>query len=106
MSNTAFTAQGRTVIDFSTGDGYIRTNPPTTGQKQVGTKWVMLAGDGRKELQVTNFDINFNDSQRWKSESGIFDQYRYPDFNLDADTNFFDSNMWKKNNGRYSGVPH
>ena len=106
MSKTGFIAQSHTLIDFTSGDGYIRTNPPTTGQKQIGSKWCMLAGDGRKELQVTNFDINFNDQQRWKTESGIFDQYRYSDFNLDADTNFLDSNIWKKNNGRYSGVPH
>ena len=106
MSNIGFSAQISTIIDFTTGDGYIRTNPPTTGQKQVGAKWVMLTGDGRKDSQTTNYDVNFNDSQRWKTESGIFDQYRYSDFNLDADTNFFDSNLWKKNNGRYSGVPH
>jgi hypothetical protein len=106
MSNVAFTAQSNIVLDFTAGDGYVKTNPPTTGQKQVGSKWVMLTGDGRKELQVTNFDINFNDQQRWKTESGIFDQYNYSDFNLDADANFLDSNLWKKNNGRYSGVPH
>ncbi len=106
MSKVGFIAKTNTLFDFTVSDGFVMTNPPTTGQKQIGLKWAMLSADGRKELQVTNYDINFNDQQRWKSESGIFDQYRYSDFNLDADTNFLDSNIWKKNNGRFSGVPH
>ena len=53
-----------------------------------------------------NFDINFNDAQLWKAESGIFDQYRRADFDLDADVNFNDQVLWKANNGKYSGVPH
>jgi hypothetical protein len=107
MSTTALNIiNGKVTFDFTTLDSYIFTNPPSFGQKQIGSKWVMYAGDGKKNTQTTNFDINFNDSQLWKLESGIFDQYRQGDFNLDADVNFNDQVMWKLNNGRYSGVPH
>jgi Bacterial Ig domain len=94
-------------FDFTSGESYVLTNPPTWGQKAMSNgKWVMFAGDGKKDTQTANYDINFNDSQLWKVQSGIFDQYRYGDFNLDADVNFGDSQLWKRNNGRYSGVPH
>ena len=93
-------------FDFTTGQSFVLTNPPSFGQKVKSTAWMMYAGDGKKNTSVTNYDINFSDSQLWKLESGIFDQYRYGDFNMDADVNFNDSNLWKLNNGRYSGVPH
>ena len=94
-------------FDFTTGDSYIVTNPPSFGAKALSNgKWVMYGADGMKTSSITNFDINFNDSQLWKLESGIFDQYRRGDFNLDADVNFSDQVLWKANNGRYSGVPH
>jgi len=66
---------------------------------------MMHAADGKKDTFTDNFDINFNDSQLWKSESGFFDKYLNSDFNMDADINFLDSVIWKKNNGRYSVVP-
>jgi uncharacterized repeat protein (TIGR01451 family) len=93
-------------FDFTTSDSYVRHNPPSFGQKLKGGKWTMHAGDGKKDTYTNNFDINFNDSQLWKTQSGIFDQYRFGDFNLDADVNFLDSQLWKLNNGRYSGVAH
>jgi hypothetical protein len=97
---------GILTFDFSTADSYIRTNPPSFGEKLKGGKYLMYAGDGKKTTATTNFDINFSDSQQWKTESGVFDQYRYSDFNLDADVNFADQVLWKANNGKYSGVPH
>jgi len=98
--------QSNTVnFDFTQQDSYIITNPPSFGQIQVNGKWMMHAGDGKKDTFTDNFDINFNDSQLWKSESGFFDRYLYGDFNMDADVNFLDSVIWKKNNGRYSVVP-
>jgi large repetitive protein len=108
MSPTAVPIVGNTLsFDFTSGDSYIVTNPPSFGAKALANgKWVMYGGDGRKDSQVSNFDINFNDSQLWKGESGIFDQYRLGDFNLDADVNFSDQVLWKFNSGKYSGVPH
>jgi large repetitive protein len=96
-------------FDFTTGNSLITTNinnPPAFGQKLIGTKWAMYAGDGKKNTPTTNFDINFNDSQLWKSESGIFDQYRQGDHDMNADVNFQDQVLWKANNGRYSIIPH
>ena len=96
-------------FDFTTGNSLLTTNvnnPPAFGQKIVGTKWALHAGDGLKTTQTTNFDINFNDSALWKSESGIFDQYRSGDFDMNADVNFQDQVLWKGNNGKYSVVPH
>ena len=96
-------------FDFTTGNSLLTTNvnnPPAFGQKLVGTKWAMYTGDGKKNTPTTNFDINFNDSALWKSESGIFDQYRYGDFDMNADVNFQDQVLWKSNNGRYSIIPH
>ncbi len=92
--------------DFTVNDSYIRTNPPSTGQKLKSLKWVMLSGDGKKELPTANYDVNFSDAQLWKIQSGIFDQFLYGDFNMDADINFSDSFLWKLNSGKYSGVPH
>ncbi len=96
-------------FDFTTGNSLASLNvndPPAFGQKLVSGKWAMYAGDGKKNTPTTNFDINFNDSQLWKSESGIFDQYRYGDFDMNADVNFQDQVLWKGNNGRYSIIPH
>ena len=107
MSPTALNiVNGKIIFDFTAADSYIVSNPPSFGEKQIGSKFTMYAADGKKTTQTTNFDINFNDSQLWKLESGIFDQYRYGDFNLDADVNFNDQVLWKSNNGRYSGVQH
>jgi hypothetical protein len=107
LSSTKVTAINSLITqDFTTNDSYIRVNPPSTGQKLKGTKWVMLSGDGKKDTPTTNYDVNFNDAQLWKLQSGIFDQYLYGDFNMDADINFSDSFLWKLNSGKYSGVPH
>jgi hypothetical protein len=92
-------------FDFTQQDSYIIANPPSFGQIQVNGKWMMHAGDARKDTFTDNYDINFNDSQWWKNESGFFDRYLNGDFNMDADVNFLDSVIWKKNNGRYSVVP-
>ena len=100
---------GVLAFDFTTGNSLTSisvNDPPAFGQKTVGSKFAMHAGDGKKNTQTTNFDINFNDSQLWKLESGVFDQYRYGDFNMNADVNFQDQVLWKNNNGRYSIIPH
>jgi hypothetical protein len=107
LSPTKVTAINSLITqDFTTNDSYIRINPPSTGQKLKGTKWVMMSGDGKKDTPTTNYDVNFNDAQLWKLQSGIFDQYLYGDYNMDADINFSDSFLWKLNSGKYSGVPH
>lgn len=107
MSPSALSiVNGKIAFDFTAANSYVLMNPPSFGQKLVNGKWMMYAGDGKKNTQTSNYDINFNDSQLWKIESGLFDQYRLGDFNLDADVNFQDQTLWKANNGKYSGVPH
>jgi hypothetical protein len=93
-------------FDFTLQDSYRIADPPSFGEIPVDGKWMMYGGDGKKAAFSDNFDINFFDSNLWKDESGIFDHYKYGDFNMDADVNFQDSVLWKKNNGRYSKVPH
>ena len=107
MSPQAVTvANNKLIFDFTVANSYVLINPPSSGQKLIGSKWMMYAGDGKKDSAVANYDINFTDSQIWKLENGIFDQYLYGDFNMDADVNFKDQIIWKNNNGKYSGVPH
>jgi large repetitive protein len=107
MSPTALAVVNGTInFDFTAMNSYEVTNPPSFGQKQIGTKWAMYTADSKKETQTTNYDINFQDSQLWKGQSGIFDQYKLGDHNLDADVNFLDQVRWKANSGKYSGVPH
>ena len=97
---------GKITYDFTAQQSYQLTNPPSFGQKQIGTKFVMYAADGSKATINDNYDINFKDSQLWKTLSGNFDIYLLSDFNLDADSNFMDNSLWKTNSGRYSGVLH
>jgi hypothetical protein len=97
---------GTLTHDFTLGDSYITTNPPSFGQKTKGGKYVMYAGDLKKANSADNYDINSNDSALWKTQSGFFDQYRSGDLNLNADTNSFDSVIWKANSGKYSAVQH
>ena len=99
-------ANNKLIFDFTVVNSYVLVNPPSSGQKLIGSKWTMYAGDGKKDNATANYDINFTDSQLWKLENGIFDQYLYGDFNMDADVNFRDQILWKNNNGKYSGVPH
>jgi Bacterial Ig domain len=97
---------GKITYDFTAQQSYQLTNPPSFGEKQVGNKFVMYGADGSKATINDNYDINFKDSQLWKSLSGSFDIYLLSDFNLDADSNFMDNSLWKQNSGRYSGVLH
>jgi hypothetical protein len=107
MSPTAIAVIGGKIsFDFTVAQSFQLTNPPSFGQKTIGTKFVMYAADGKKVNVNDNYDINFNDSQLWKILSGNFDVYLLSDFDMDADTNFGDDSLWKTNSGRFSGVPH
>ena len=93
-------------FDFSIQQSFVTADPPSFGQTQIGGKYLLYAADGKKDTYRENFDINTNDSQLWKTQSGIFLYYLPGDFNLDADVNADDNVLWKRNNGRYSTVPH
>lgn len=91
-------------FDFTLQDSY--TNLNSFGQKRLANgKWVMMAGDGRKVNNAQNNDLNANDSQEWRLNSGLFGKYASADFNLDGDINASDLLFWRINNGKYSGVP-
>jgi hypothetical protein len=107
MSPTAIPMTGGKIsFDFTTQQSFQLTNPPSFGQRAIGTKFAMFAGDGKKVNVNDNYDINFNDSQLWRAISGGFDVYLLGDFNMDADTNFGDNSLWKTNSGKFSGVQH
>jgi hypothetical protein len=97
---------GKLRFDFTTQQSFVRKDPPTAGQLQLGSTYLMYAADGLKTPSAQNFDINYGDSGLWKTESGLFDRYLRSDFNLDADVNFSDQGLWKKNSGTYSGIVH
>ncbi|MBC7892566.1 MAG: hypothetical protein H7Y12_10160 [Sphingobacteriaceae bacterium] len=99
-------SNGKLAFDFTAQQSFVNTNPPSSGQRQVGSRFVLFSSDGLKTPGVQNFDINFNDSALWKGENGQYDRYLKGDFNLDADVNFADQVIWKRNSGRYSGVAH
>ena len=97
---------GKISFDFTTQQSFQLTNPPSSGQRAIGTKFAMFGGDGKKVNINDNYDINFNDSQLWRIISGGFDVYLLGDFNMDADTNFGDNSLWKTNSGKFSGIQH
>jgi hypothetical protein len=92
-------------FDFTNTESYVVNDPPSFGQTQIGNKRLMHAGNGSQVGLGESYDINFFDSLLWQLQSGIFDQYKIGDYNLDADVNADDSVLWNKNNGRYSRIP-
>jgi hypothetical protein len=92
--------------DFTKGDSYRTTNPPSFGQKQIGQKWMMFAMDLYKFSGSQNYDINAYDQLIWKVENGLYSRYLRSDVNLDGETNAKDSRFFRQNNGTYSKVPH
>ncbi|MCY7352893.1 MAG: GEVED domain-containing protein [Cytophagaceae bacterium] len=97
---------GKLTYDFTSRQSFATTDPPSSGQLQLGSRFVLFSADGQKDPSVQNFDINFNDADVLKTESGLFDRYLRGDYNLDADVNFNDQIFWKRNSGRYSTVAH
>ncbi len=107
MTNKAIPIVADTLrFDFRKEDGFVNIDPPSTGQKQRGGAWAMLAADGKKDTRLDNFDVNFRDKLVWRGQNGNFDVYRDADFNLDADVNFLDVGLWRLNTGKHSAVPH
>ncbi|GAB2782066.1 hypothetical protein GCM10027275_27370 [Rhabdobacter roseus] len=103
LSHQAVPVQNGTLTyDFTAQDTYTATTPVSMGQKQIGSIFAMLAGDGDKSLPNQNFDINVRDHNLWFGANGIFDVYFGVDFNLDAQVSASDKAVWNTNNGRFS----
>jgi ELWxxDGT repeat protein len=88
--------------DFTISQSYIPPNIPAVGQKKIGNRFVMYAGDFQKS--VTSHEINVNDKVIWQSENGLFGRYFSSDANMDGEVNALDKTLWILNNGLYSGV--
>ena len=92
--------------DFTKGDSYKTQSPPSFGQKQIGSKWLMYGMDLYKFTSSQNFDINAYDFLIWKVENGLYGRYLRSDVNLDGESNANDVRFYRQNNGIYSKVPH
>jgi GEVED domain/Pregnancy-associated plasma protein-A len=107
MSSTAMPVQNRSILcNFKTANSYIAPNQPSYGQKFKSSVYQMFVGDIDKSNSSQNFDINFSDISKLRSNSGKFERYLREDINLDADINFLDLTVWRTNSGIFSSVPH
>ncbi len=76
------------------------------GQKNVGGKWVMYAGNGQQvNSSSADTDINVNDKDLWLNQNGQNSSYFLNDLDLNGDVNVQDKNVWLLNNGKFSDVP-
>ncbi len=74
------------------------------GQKQIGNKWVLFAGNGNQD-ETTGYDINAVDKSYWQPLNGTFNIYHPADYNMDNDVSGDDRIIWSYNNGIFSGIP-
>ena len=88
--------------DFTITQSYIPPNTPAVGQKKIGNRFVMYAGDLQKS--ATFQEINVNDNVIWQRDNGLFSRYLSTDANMDGEVNALDKTLWVLNNGLYSGV--
>ncbi len=87
--------------DFRTQDSY---NPTGFGQKQIGSDWMMYAGNGDQD-SLNRCDINAGDRILWQSVNGLFGVYNPGDYDLDGDINAADRIVFNDNNGIFTSVP-
>jgi len=76
------------------------------GQKLMGDKFAMYAGNGEQNPGSTaaDTDITGDDQKYWGDRTGRLGFLR-SDYNLNGDTNANDQTLWEKNNGLTTGVP-
>ncbi len=96
----SFTNGQLTSYDFTTQNSYTGGG---SGQKNLGTKWAMFAGDSTPS--PIGHDINGADKILWLSQNGLFLQYLEGDYNMDGDVNGADNLLFYKNTGTFSGAP-
>jgi len=80
-------------------------NTFSAGQKLIGSKRCLFAGDGDQRTDSNGYDANGIDKSRWDNSNGIFDQYLPSDFNLDGNIDGQDKSMWSFNNGMSTSIP-
>jgi hypothetical protein len=101
-SNPTLFVNNAFFYDFTIAQSYIPSNVPAIGQKQIGSRFVMYAGDLQKS--ATFQEINVNDNAIWQRENGLFSRYLSTDANMDGEVNALDKTLWILNNGLYSSV--
>ena len=80
--------------------------PQEAGQKQIGSYWVMLGGNGDQQLNLSSpFDINSIDFEVWTDHNGQVFRYLIGDFDMNLDANSLDDELWINNNGKINFIP-
>jgi uncharacterized repeat protein (TIGR01451 family) len=80
--------------------------PQEVGQKQLGSYWVMLGGNGDQQLNPSSpFDINSIDFEKWTDDNGKLFRYMIGDFDMNLDANSLDDEIWINNNGKINFIP-
>lgn len=87
--------------DFTLSNSYNLTG---FGQKQVGSNWMMFAGNGDQD-GINSCDINAADRIFWQMGNGLFGVYNSGDYNLDSDINAADRIVFNANNGIFTTIP-
>ncbi len=96
---------GTLTYDFTLQQSYIDANEfGSWGQKLIGGKYAMIAGNGNQSLTpASDTDINADDRNFWETENSQVG-YRRADYNMNGDTNANDRILWEKNNGITTSV--
>ncbi len=92
---------GTLTVDFTQMEGYTGAG---TGQKLLGTKWALYAGNGNQD-EAVGYDLNAVDITYWSPINGSFNIYHPADYNMDNDVSANDRLLWSLNNGVFSGIP-
>jgi len=94
LTGTPVNLAGNTLTyDFSTN------NTISAGQKLVGTKYCMYAGNANQANDSGGYDLNGLDKAIWDAQNGLFYQYSTADFTMNGDIDGQDKSFWSANNG-------
>ncbi len=93
---------GLLTYDFTLANSY--ADGTGYGQKQIGSSWVMFAGNVDQSLP-SGYEISAADKVLWQLLNGQPAVYRAEDFNLDGDVTGADKVFWSYNNGVFSSIP-
>ncbi|GLR16976.1 Ig-like domain-containing protein [Portibacter lacus] len=102
MSNAISPALGNLSIDFTTTDSWKFNigSPQEVTQKLTNGKFLMYAANGIQGSGRT--DINSSDNSIWLQDNSTIFQYKYGDFDLNADVNSADFFLYIINVSRFN----
>lgn len=94
LTSTPVDVVGNTLtFDFTT------TNTLSAGQKLIGPKYCLYAGNSNQIDDTGGYDINGLDKALWDTQNGFFYQYSTADFSMNGDIDGADKSIWSMNNG-------